>query len=487
MELDLPYGPWKRLAACDWDGFPVGVYLNSDKIILLVLQEKHGDEVPGMLVALKKVFVTDVDLTKTMQTQRREMTVVAKSSAGGLSRFLIIGATPAYCKYSQEALVESMGRQVNELNALTQFVQDLALAYKSGLKDLKQAGDEQAAVLLGDPLAMLSLYNPASSRLAAGEGRPAASKALVGLDARGEFVQLPIQAFSTATVVGGDKARRLRLMHLLFESALTNNVPCIIFDSTNSFAGLAKPNKDSRGFTEHQMTTMPLGFPFQEFEAGKGIYVDLSVLPPSFFLNAFGLQETEVGRILEKAFGKEEASSLAQLQEQVKALKESKEATQYAVAKCLRCLKAVEARYPSLFGKNPPSELLLPWHEGIGKVFHVNTRGVPEPIQFLIVSTILRLIPFPRGKTIKAMVGFDSDLSQVYTDVLALSEQLRDKSAGFVLQAEHELDLESLEKPSLKIEVVGNEAIAGMEGEKPLRFTPRPAYTECAEAGMPLR
>jgi len=455
----------------------VGVYLNPDKLILVMLYEKHGEEIAGMLVALKKVFVTDMDLTKTMQTQRKEMTVVQKTSPDGVLRFLLAGATPTYCKYAQEPLVEAMGKQMNELQAITQFSQDLASAYKADLKELKNSSDLQVQALLGDPLTMLSLFNP--------QGAPARevrdAKAAVGLDSRGEFVQLPISAFSATAVIGGKKQDRLHLMHVIFEAALTNNLPCLVFDSNNSFAGLSKPNKDTRGFTQHQMTAMPLGFPFQEFELGRGVYVDLSVVPSSFFLHAFGLQETDVGRILEKALAKEGVNSLSQLAEQVKALKDSKEATQYAVNKCLRCIRVIELKHPSVFGKNPPSEVLLPWHEGIGKVFHLNTKGVPENLQFLLMSTLLRLIPFPGGKSAKVLVGFDADLSDLYTDALQLTGQLREKGAAFVMQAEHELDVEALQNPSLKIEVIGNEAIASMEKEKPLRFTPRPTYTECVE------
>lgn len=476
-ELDLPYGPWKRLASCDWDGFPVSVYLNPDKLLLTLLYEKHGEQVSGMLVALKKVFVTDLDLTKTMQTQRREMTVIQKASRERVSRYLLVGATPAYCNYGQEALVECIGRQMNELQALTQFTQDLAQAYKAGLKELKNAGDEYAQTLLGDPLAMLSLYNPQGAPLR--EQR--ATKAVVGLDSRGEFVQLPVNALSASIVVGGRKQDRLHLMHVLIESALTNNIPCLVFDSNNCFTGLAKPSKDTRGFTQHGMTAMPLGFPFQEFALGRGVYIDLSVVPPSFFLHAFGLQETEVGRILEKGLGREGVNSLSQLGEQVRAFKESREATQYAINKCLRCIRVIEAKYPSVFGKNPPSEVLLPWHEGIGKVFHLNTKGAPAHLQFLLIATLLRLIQFPGGKSVRVLVGFDADLSELYTDVLLLAEQAREKGAGFLLQAEHELDVQALENPSLEIELVGGEAVASMEGEKPLRFTARPTYTECSE------
>jgi|GEM_PF-980959 len=478
MDLELPYGPWTRLASAEWGGFPVGLYVNSDKVLMLILYERHGDDAAGMLVSLKKVFVTDLDLTKTLQTQKREMTLIAKASMEGTTRFLMVGSTPAYCSYSQEALVEAMGKQMGELRALTQFTQDLAQAYKANAKELASASDEEVQQLLGDPFLLLALYNPSATR---GEETKSSAKIPIGLNSKGDVLFVPLSELSTAVILGGERQARLHLMHLLCEGALQANVPCLLFDSQNSFAGLSKPNQSTVGFTQNKMTPMPLGFPFAEVTLGKGLFIDLSAVPSSSFLETFGLQETEVGKVLQKVLGKPEVSSLPQLINEVKAFRESRDATQYSVNRTLRALRVLELRYPGIFGKNQGVEVLVPWHEGIGKVFRVNTSGYPPAVQYLLVSSLLRAIPFPKGKAIKLLVGFDADLSEVYTDVLGLVSDLRAKSAGFLLQAGHELDVEAVHEPSAKIEVTGSDAVATIGREKPLRFIPRPGYTECTE------
>ncbi len=479
MDLELPYGPWKKLSFGEWGDFPTGVYVNQDKLLLLAVFEKHGGEVTGVLTVVKKAFVTDADLSKAARAQRREFTVVEKHSQEGSERFVLVSSTPLYSKYSQPALVEALGRQVNELKAMSKGVEELAEAYNTSARDLAQASEEQAQALLGDPFLLMAMLQPGGK---VPESPAREQRVAIGLNAAGELVSIPLSALSAAVVVGGTREDRLHAAHVLCEAALTNSVACIVFDSSNSFTGLAQPNKNTRDFTRHRMTAMPLGFPYRDYKLGSGFYVDLALVDEKLFLQTLGLADSPAGKAIAAAWDGKEKHSIPDLVESVGKLSEGKDFTAYDVSKAVRALRVVERSLPGIFSKLIENDLLVPWHDGIGRVFHVNASGFGEAAQHLAISSLLRAMPLEKNnRRLRGLIAFEDDITEVYGDVLELVSNARESGMGFVLHAEHELDLKLVDKPSIKLELVGSEAVASLEGEKPMRFTLRPTYSECSE------
>lgn len=473
MELDLPYGPWKQLVSAKWGGFPVGIYSNPDKVLLLALFDQRGNETAGMLVALKKAFVADVDLSKAAQAQQRELTAINKFSPAGSNKFVLVGSTPSYCSYSQEALVETIGKQFSELKALAKFVADLAGAHGAKAKDFAAATDEEAQALLGDPFLLFALLNPDSLKR---ESQESKKTVVAGVDSSGKLSSLP--AASDATIiVGGDDNDRLRGMQILLENALLNAVPCIVFDSSGLMKGLAKPNENTREFTRHQMIAMPLGFPTREYRLGNGLYIDLAGVTKELFLEAFGLQGSDAAKTIAAAWGKEK-HSVSDLQESVKQLPESSEMTRYLILKTMRCLAVLSKKHSGLFNKNAATDLMAPWHDGIGKVFYVDCSKVPDNVKHLFVYSLLESIPLAKGSKLKAIICFDTEMSKIYPDVLSRLSELRKSGVGFVLHASHEIDAQIVDEPAVKIELAGGTAVASIKGEKPVRFSWRPPYTQ---------
>ncbi|OIO26160.1 hypothetical protein AUJ14_02540 [Candidatus Micrarchaeota archaeon CG1_02_55_22] len=476
MELELPYGPWTQLVNARWRDYPVGIYMNADKVLMLVLYEKHGDDVTGMLVALKKVFVVDNDLNKAVQSQQREITLIQKYSNQDSTRFVMLGGTPTYVKYSQEALVEAIGKQFSELKSLTKYIEDMGAAYKTHVKELAEASPSEIDSFLGDPFSLFSMVNPNAIRH--GEEKSTV-KLQVGLDSTDAPVVLPLEALSGAVVLGGSKQERVNAAQVLLETALTSSIPIVLFDSTGAFSGLGAPNPETSEFSKHKMTAMPLGFPMKRFKLGNGLYIDLQHVTKEVFLEAFGLEETDVGNLIASSWDntpeKHVLGDVAAAVDDVTG--KSHEATKYAAAKAARLLKVIGKCYPAIFNKNAASELMVPWHEGIGKVFYVDVTGYPENVKHLLVSSLLKAIPVPTGRKIKVVIGFDSDMHEIFGDVLELLVKLRGNSTGFVLNAEHEIDAELIQNPGVRIQLVGREAVATMNKEKPLRFKWRPTYT----------
>ncbi len=479
MDFNLPFGPWTQLVRANWAGFPAGVYVNPDRVILLLVFDKQGDAPSGMLVSLRKAFAVDGDLCKAVESQPREVTLLLKHSPSGSQRFVIVSATPAFVKYSRDELEEAVGRQFSELSVLSSFVQDMGKAYKVEVKDLAAVAESEAQALLGDPASFLALFNPGmkpqSSTAAVQEG----VRVAVGVDSSNKVVSLPLDAACRSLVVGGSEEARLQAAQVLLEGALLNGVPCVVFDLRGAFSGLAKPNSSTKDFARHRMVATPLGFPFREYKLGSGIYVDLAFVTPRLFNEAFGLQGTDVGKAVELAWSQNaELHSLSDLSAAVGRLAETPEVTRYLMLKARRLLRVVEKRHPAVFNKNVASELMMPWHEGIGKVFHVDLSGRGVAVNHLLVYSVLNAIPAPKNKKLRMVVCFDAPAAGVFPDVLRAVSESAAGGVGCVLQAESELDAQPFDSAGARLELVGKgEAVATVGVEKPLRFTLRPSFT----------
>ncbi len=480
MDLELPYGPWKRLSYGEWSGYPTTIYINPDRLLLLSVFEKHGEEVTGVLTVVKKALLTDADLSKAASAQRKEYTAIEKHSQEGSKRFVLIGSTPAYSEYSQAAMVETVGRQVAEVKAMAKAASEIAEAYRAKSTDLSGATEEEAQALLGDPFLLFSLLNPSSVPVQQSDARE--QRVPLGLTASGEAVAVPLSALSAVAVVGGSRDSRLHAVHVLAEAALTNDVPALLFDSTEAFAGFAKANADTKDFTRNRMTPMPLGFPYKDYRLGNGFFIDLELVDSGLFVQSLGLDGTQAGKVILAAWDERPKHGIAELSESVAGFHgDATGFTAYDVSKAVRALAVVDKTMPRVFAKMGENDLLVPWHDGIGKVFHVNASGFGETAQHLAVSSLLRSMPLQKARKLRAVVAFEADLTGVYGDVLELIANARDAGIGFILHAEHELDLQLLQSPSLRLELVGGEVVASREGEKPVRFVLRPTYTACAE------
>ncbi|MEW5956057.1 MAG: hypothetical protein AB1626_06005, partial [Candidatus Micrarchaeota archaeon] len=286
MELDLPFGPWTRLVSAQWGKYPIALYQNPEKLLLLLVFEKHEEKITGLVMLLKKVFVAEGDLTRFMQAQKREVTLVEKYSKDASSRFLLVGASPEYAPYSQDALVELVKKQHLELEGITALTKDTAAAYGFKLVELTSAEEAQAQLLLGDPFSLFS-YTAAGAGALPGAAEEAAfrvQKVKLGMDLDKKDFEIKVESLYNVALVGGSRPSRLHLMHVLLETALHNSIPVLVFDAHDSFKGFAVPNKDASRFIEFGLSGTPTGFPFKSFDLGEGLYVDLSKTDADTFL-----------------------------------------------------------------------------------------------------------------------------------------------------------------------------------------------------------
>ncbi|NYZ75396.1 hypothetical protein H0O03_04020 [Candidatus Micrarchaeota archaeon] len=486
MELDLPFGPWTRLVSAQWGKYPMAIYQNPEKLVLLLVFEKQEDKITGVVMLLKKIFYVEGDLARFMQAQKREVTLVEKYSKENAGRYLLVGGTPEYAPYSQDALVEMIKKQHLELEGITSLTKDTAAAYGFKIQDLSAVDDARAQVLLGDPFTLFS-YTSIGGGGPLGTGVETAfriPKLMLGLDREKKDFEVKLESLYSAAITGGNRESRLHLMHLLLEGALQNSVPVLIFDAHESFKGFALPNKDASHFAEFGISGTPTGFPFKAFDLGEGLYVDMSKMDSDVFLRAFGLTGSEVAEPIKAAYDSKRASlfSLSDVITELSSMRETKAVTLFNIKRAVRTLLVLQKIYPSLFAKNISADLATPWRDAIGKVFMLSMKKYPIEIQRMLIATIIESIPVPPTTSLSLVLAFEEDAEQIAHEAAMVVSKYKKQGVGMVVHAQHEVDLQKLGDFNVRFEAVDGAAIGAEAGERQTRFTLRPAYSACTEA-----
>lgn len=477
-ELELPFGPWSLLVSGTWGNYPFTIHANSDKALLLVVYDRTGETVSGLLVSMRQPLAVEGDLSKFILAQKREMVYQEKFAGGARYSYLFVGSSPAYIPYSTDDLMGEVKKQYSELSSLVKVARELVDGYGAKARAMGEGGEEWVQALLGDPFTVFALSKPLGQLK-----EEAFARSSIGLGPEGAQVTVRRESLERALVVGGSKGERLHALHVLTEAAVLANAPVVVFDDIGAFQGLALTSDKTGQFKEFGMTPMPVSFQFKSFELGRNLFVDLSLLTVEQFLASFGIAEADVAPLFRKVYEARKAgfTSLDDLAAEISKLPESKETPQYLIFKAVRLTKLVQRSSAGVFGKMITPELLRPWQEGMGRVYYVSLRDLRPQVANLVMASILQnLVPAPT-KRASALVVLCRDAKEM----LPFSESLRrfeGTGIGLALQADHEMDASFLQPPSLKVELIGmGQAALTEEGERKARFRLRPAFSKCTE------
>ncbi len=474
MDVDLPFGPWARLVNAQWGDYPVGLYTNKDKLLLLVMFERVDKKITGALLFLKKVFKVDGDFSRFEQNQKREITFQSKTGSEGYSAFMFVSASPAYVRYSDREMSEALSKQVTEVNSVDGFIQDYARSNRILAKEFAGLEEDDRQLLLGDPFLLFSLAG--SAQLHKSE-RKLLVECTIGAEKDGTLVKTRLDSLSFSAVAGGNLDQRMLAQQVLAECALSNGVPVIVFDSFNSFSGLARSNPDSSDFPAFKMFAMPLGYPYKEYVLGDGLYIDLNQVDADGFISSIGVEKSAVAPLIQLAFKeKGELNSLSDLEKKLSSIHETTQVPQFALNRAMRVLSVVSKLFPALFSKNASAEILVPWHEGIGKAYRVNLSKYSPRLKNMFISSLLSSLP-ATGGTLKALVVINEPVSNLSPQVISLLEKLPQSGVYCVVCADNFIDLKIFSNASLVLEAVESHYLISYHGEKSARFALRPTYS----------
>jgi len=470
------------LASGVWGNYPYTIHTNPDKALLLVVYDKTGDSVSGLLVSMRQPLAVEGDLSKFILAQKREMIYQEKFAGGTRYAYLFVGSSPAYIPYSSDDLLAEVKKQYLELNTLAKTAKELVDGYGAKARFLEEAGDEWVQALLGDPLSLIALSKPLGPLR-----EEAFAKSNIGLNLEGEEVTVKIESLARALVVGATPKDRKHGLHLLAEAAVLANMPIVIFDSDGAFEGLAVTNDKTAAFEEFGMKPMPVSFQFKSFELGRNLFVDPALLNSDQFLTAFGLLNTDIASLFKQVYEARKAgfATLDDLATELGRIPESRENPQYLISKAVRAVRIIQRAAAGVFGRSLTPELLRPWQDNLGRVHYVNLRGVrPQLANLVLASFLQNMVPAPTKRT-SAVVILSNDMREL----LPLTDSLKrfdGSGIGLAIHAENESDASFLREPTLRIEFITPKEAALTElGEKRVRLRLRPAYSKCTEESAP--
>ncbi len=468
-ELDLPFGPWRKIVGAEWGGYPVSLYENPEKLFLMVLFEKKESKVVGLVVVMQKFFVVEGD-TALLKSVGRDFILIEKGSKQGVHSFLIVSSSPKYSEFSQEAFINIVSSQYEELkNAGTGF-DNLKLKLTTGLN----IEEEVERILTGDPSLIFALLNPLSIG-----GKPFTTRNLfIGKNDERE-ISVKLSSLDSAVVIGNGKKERLHVLQVLTEETAKNSVVTIIFDAINSLNGFSIPNTKTENFKNFNMKE-PVGFSFKTLTLGEGLFVDLSKCSSDLFLSTFKLQSSDVAPIIKQIFDKEK-QSIGSISDFISKIENEKGFSQYLLYRTVRVLKIIQKGFSTLFAKNITPELTVPWREGAGKIIQLNLSLFPPEIQHLFIHSFLESLSSPPTvEGLSVFFVFTQDAALLSDELQLLLKRFKKKGGGFALQAENELDINPIDF-SVTFNLVGSDVFMEEKGEKKVRFSIRPTFSQCVE------
>ncbi|MFH0971671.1 MAG: hypothetical protein V1835_03835 [Candidatus Micrarchaeota archaeon] len=480
-DLELSHGPWKRIVSATWGAYPVQIYQNPDKVLLITLFEKKDDEIVGVLVLERRVLIVEGDAAKFLLSQKREVTMIEKITRENRFKYLIVDSTPAFVPYSESELSNEVAKQYEELDALLKITKrGLEASGEVKAKELKIATDDESQNLLGDPLAILSYSKKGVMMREMREGHATlAAKILMGLDREGQRVEANLKSAFSSVVIGESKDKRLHMLQILIEGALLNSIPVVVFDSEGAFTGLAIPSKSKEDFEKYSMKPLPIGFPFKQYDLGKGLFVDLSLIDADLFLSAFDLEKSDIAPLLQKVYGekREKLSVLGDIILELSSLKETKEMPKFTILRAIRVIEVLQKSNPMLFGKNISEELSAPWKDGMGKVLYIPLAKQRDAVKRLIINCVMKTVSASPFTPNSVLLAFEPSSEVLKAELLKQLADFPKNGKGYVLHADHDVEVSVLPEPALKIELVGNELILSEKNEVKKRFIARPTYS----------
>ena len=244
------------------------------------------------------------------------------------------------------------------------------------------------------------------------------------------------------------------------------------------------------------MDIEPHGFPMKVFEPGDEAHVDLNVVAPDAFAEAMGLGTSGAAEAIKSALVDKRGGlpGLDKLAEVVAETEEDKNVTKFQIARALRIVKLMQAKYgPKIGGRNQTLDLVSPWAGGIGKAALVSLEGEDEGVAKLIansvLSTIYDFLSESRLRGVAVLLLFESPEQIVPARAGRLSEEFLElfakyaaTPAGIALQAkaDYELVPAALEGMTARIECIEDEIVVKPAAERPFRARPRPPISSFA-------
>ena len=473
--LNLPNGPWNLILSGNWGGIDISYYENPDKEVLVVIFDKKGEKIAGIVMLLSRFFIPSGNATSVVDAMQGNAVYIKKKTNTKKLDYVAVVTDPLYSNFKPAEITMNFNKLWNSLQENAAKMRESARKANVVLTELKNANQEQIHAVFGEPLAL-----PTVIMRKPGEGTSLEIKtgmANLGIKQTGEKAEETVQNFILSILTGKTIGRMLQV---IIEEGVLNGITVVLFDENNSFENINKPNSDMKDFEKFGLF-QPMGMPVRTIEPGIEAFIEIPFFSSEFLSTLLGSGKDTIP-VLDEAM-KSNPDNLKDLEDSI----ESKELKKYVDARMLRVLKLVEREHGDLFkGKNDAREILAPWLKKMGRVSYVKLGNLPDALKAGIVYSVVKSIHrFMRSEAPRKELQSMSVLeyktgNKLFSETEKTLKVLLGYGHGSLFYARDDLDFdeEIKENARIKIHTLDKDsAVVKVPGKKEYRLSIRPTLS----------
>ncbi|MBI2598250.1 MAG: hypothetical protein HYW50_03580, partial [Candidatus Diapherotrites archaeon] len=398
MELfRISFGPWEKLFEGMLEKNPVELYSNPDSVLLVLVFEKHGAQIEGVVIEMFKALNVEGEIESFIDTLPTEIVLLTKHDKKQTLKFLLIASNPSYSEWEEEKFGNETDELMKKLEANTTTIKDLSKAYGLHLQEISKAGLKVKKAFFSEPLlvpALSTSYAGYSAQPTTTSGKTfVKGEFILGLTKERQQIVEPLELFLKTLVTGGEKNERLHFLHILSESFLLSNISLVVFDPLGYFSGINLPTKNLAELARYKVEAEPIGFPIKVFKPVNQIKVDLNFISPAGFGEILGFGKGPVTDIIAAALLKNSVEGIEDLIEKIKLSPLTEDINAFELKRTVRILTLINRNYPGMFdGKNDTEDITTSGTRTLGRAGIIDLKGIEPKICFLIVHNILSSI-----------------------------------------------------------------------------------------------
>ncbi|VVB75536.1 Uncharacterised protein [uncultured archaeon] len=488
MEFKLDYGPWETVFAGQTYGHEVEIVSNPENFFIVIIYDKREGRNLGAVIEGYKAFFARGQMEAFIQTIPKPSFGITKSVGGKTGKIFFLSFDPFYVDFRQEDFVRKIDLAMQRTEENVETIMNLARASSLDLKELSVVAKSDYATLLGDPFFI--------KLLASGSGEPALSKLDLGKPAYGEEEKGPAIQLGLGkkrevikenisnlrrTQIIGQGAPLLYASYILAENMLLENIPVVILDSFDYFAGFGRASTDSFALKDELVEYEPFGFPMKQVKAKDSMKLALKDTDMFLLLDIIGLSDSEFQKNMSLLSVAMRAATPMELAERVL---ESKEIGDYEKLRVERMLNIISKKFPDFFGNETPAgELVRAVPGKIGRVVVIDTKHLGKDEKILFMHTLMRQITKSFTQTQQAegvLVLPEAELlfAQNKERATIAISRLENRGMGIILGTQSELPAEIDQTLSAKMNIVaGRDVAVSMKAKRNYRVILRPSIS----------
>jgi hypothetical protein len=485
MDFKVDFGPWETVFLGQTYGHEVEIFTNPENFFLVFIYDKRDGKRVGSVVEGYKAFFARGAMDTFIQTIPKPCFGVAKSMGDKTGKIFFLSFDPFYVDFKQDDFVRRIDLAIQKTEENSSMIIDLARASSLELKDLSNVAKTEYAPILGDPFTIKTLIagrkqsDLAKVDISTNNRMNEETQPMIqlGLSKTREIIKEAIINLKRTQIIGEGNPLNYS-MYIISENLLLENIPIVIFDSEDYFAGLGTATSDSVALKDEMVDFEPLGFPIKNLNVKDSIKISLKDVDLYFLLEMLGLGDEEFQKNLSLISFTMRVNTPIELLEKIA---QTKELNDYEKLRAERLINIVNKSFNNLFGEAiPASELTRAISGKMGRAMILNMKTLNTAERILFTHTIMRQITKGLSETQQVncsliIPNLDELFMKNQDKAITAITRLENRGVGFVIGSSKELPDELAKTMTAKMNVVaGKDLAVSIKGKRNYRVNFRP-------------